>query len=262
VDDALYLLDGDEFRPTELTRSPWHPAAQHGGPPAALAARAVESVAPRGTEVARFTAELLHEIPVVPLTVSARVDRPGRRVALARAEVRAEGEMVLAAAAWLIRRGSVELPAPADPPPGAPPIPEDLPDLDTSFREYPDFFGSAVDKRLIAGTLDGPGRAAMWFRLRVPLVSGCPESPVQRLVAIADSGNGISWTLPFDRFVFVNTDLSVSLVRAPGGEWFALDAVTRTDRSGRGITEAVLFDRQGWLGRSAQTLYVDEQQPR
>ena len=39
---AFFELDGDQFRPTVLTRGPWRPEHQHGGPPAALMARAIE----------------------------------------------------------------------------------------------------------------------------------------------------------------------------------------------------------------------------
>ena len=36
--DAFYERDGDAFVPSELTRGPWDPAAQHAGPPSALLA--------------------------------------------------------------------------------------------------------------------------------------------------------------------------------------------------------------------------------
>jgi len=31
--EAFFLRDGNSFVPTELTRGPWDPKAQHGGPP-------------------------------------------------------------------------------------------------------------------------------------------------------------------------------------------------------------------------------------
>ena len=46
--------------PTELTRGPWDPAAQHAGPPAALIAHALERCEPReGTQFGRLTLEIL-----------------------------------------------------------------------------------------------------------------------------------------------------------------------------------------------------------
>ena len=55
--------------------------AMHGGPPAALLARAVEQCDPGPANfVARLTVELLRPVPLVPLTISARTLRPGKMV--------------------------------------------------------------------------------------------------------------------------------------------------------------------------------------
>jgi hypothetical protein len=96
----------------------------------------------------------------------------------------------------------------------------------------------------------------------VPVVAGEEESPVQRLATMVDSGNGISWGLPFGEWLFANTDVTLHLLRPPRGEWFALEAVSHYDRSGRGLAEAGLaearlFDVDGYLGRSNQALFVD-----
>ena len=40
--EAFYLPEGDRFRATEATRGPWSEEHQHGGPPSALLARALE----------------------------------------------------------------------------------------------------------------------------------------------------------------------------------------------------------------------------
>src|SRR6185295_13004946 len=56
---ALFDIDGDVAVPSELTRGPWDPRAMHGGPPAALLARAVERCDPGPADfVARLTIEL------------------------------------------------------------------------------------------------------------------------------------------------------------------------------------------------------------
>jgi hypothetical protein len=93
------------------------------------------------------------------------------------------------------------------------------------------------------------------------VVEGEEPSPLQRLVAMADSGNGISWALPFEHYLFTNIDLDLSLARAPQGEWFALDSVSYLDASGRGLADTALFDTAGWLGRSSQTLFVERRNP-
>ena len=75
--DAFYALDGERATPSELTRGPWDPDAQHAGPPAALLARALDLYEPRaGARIGRVTVEILAPVPIQPLTVSARAGRP------------------------------------------------------------------------------------------------------------------------------------------------------------------------------------------
>ena len=79
--DAIYERDGELFVPSELARGPWTPEAQHGGPPAALLARAIERFEDgERMFVARMTVELLRPVPIAPLTVESRFARPGRKV--------------------------------------------------------------------------------------------------------------------------------------------------------------------------------------
>jgi hypothetical protein len=60
VTDAFYALGGDRATPSELTRGPWDPDAQHAGPRSALLARAIELCEPReGMRVGRLTVEIL-----------------------------------------------------------------------------------------------------------------------------------------------------------------------------------------------------------
>ena len=47
------------------------------------------------------------------------------------------------------------------------------------------------------------------MRLRHPLVPGQQPSPLARLVAAADFGNGVAAALPFERYVFINADLQI-----------------------------------------------------
>src|SRR6185436_17433216 len=112
ADDALFVPDGDRFVSTELTRGPWTPEAQHGGPPAALLARAVERAGNGdGMLVVRLTVELLRPVAVVPLTVTAKVVRPGRKVQLVEASMRAGDVEVARATALRIRTADLPLPA-------------------------------------------------------------------------------------------------------------------------------------------------------
>ena len=78
------------------------------------------------------------------------------------------------------------------------------------------------------------------------------------MLVAADSGNGVSATLDYHRYVFINTDLTVHLMRMPAGEWVLLDAVTYPEPNGVGLADTALFDERGRIGRASQTLLVRE----
>jgi acyl-CoA thioesterase len=92
--------------------------------------------------------------------------------------------------------------------------------------------------------------------MEVGLVAGERPTPLQRLLAAADTGNGISAALDWRKYVFINVDLSVHIHRLPEGEWVCLDAVTLPERSGIGMADTRLFDERGALGRAVQTLLI------
>jgi hypothetical protein len=92
--------------------------------------------------------------------------------------------------------------------------------------------------------------------MRVPLVPDEEPTGLQRVMVIADSGNGVSNSLPLRDWLFVNTELTVHLTAVPSGEWICLDARTRIDRRGFGLAASRLFDRERLVARGAQTLYV------
>ena len=108
----------------------------------------------------------------------------------------------------------------------------------------------------MTGHIERPGPAAAWTRLRIPLVAGEEPSPTQRLVAVADSGSGVSGVLDFEGWIFINTDLSLHLHRLPEGEWIYMDARSTLDPHGIGVAETEFFDARGRVGRGAQALMV------
>jgi hypothetical protein len=91
------------------------------------------------------------------------------------------------------------------------------------------------------------------------VVEGEEPTGVQRAAAAADFGNGVSWVLPPDRWIFVNPDLTLHLARPPQGEWIGLDAVTLPSDQGMALAESAVYDEHGRLGRAAQSLLL---QPR
>jgi hypothetical protein len=250
---AFYERDGETFTPSELTRGPWDPGAQHAGPPSALLGATLER---EDWLVGRITIEILRPIPLAPLTRAARVERPGRNVELASAALHDEaGAEIARASAWRLRLDEDPVTVAEDPPPAGPEQGVERPFFATGQAVG---YHTAMDYRFVAGAFTEPGPAVVWMRMRQPLVAGEPVSPLARVLVAADSGNGVSASLDYRRFLFVNTELTVHLTRLPAGEWVCLDARTRPGTLGVGLAEAVLSDERGRLGRSAQTLLVRE----
>jgi Thioesterase-like superfamily len=278
MSESVFLADGERFIPTEQARGPWDPDALHGGAPAALMTAAFERMQP-GAElpIARLGFELLRPIPFEPLSISTRIVRPGRRVQELEGELRAgdgsgDGELICRASALRVQ-----------------PVPSDLaeaeagngPALGVAARDgalapmpgpeaarprrftldggdETSFAGSAMEMRWLNDPWAlGPGR--VWMRMRLPLAPGQPATALARLAATADFGNGVSAALPFERFLFINADLTIHLRRPPRGEWIGLDARTLLHPGGMGLTESALHDVDGPVGYAFQTLVV---QPR
>jgi hypothetical protein len=96
----------------------------------------------------------------------------------------------------------------------------------------------------------------VWLSPLVPLVDSEPTTALQRLAMVVDSANGAGAALDPQQFVFMNTDTVVHLHRLPVGEDFGLRARGSIGPDAIGVTTADLFDRQGFVGTSAQTLLV------
>ncbi|WP_405135394.1 thioesterase family protein [Nocardia sp. NBC_01388] len=259
--DAFYLPDPespDRFHSTDLTRGPWSPDAQHAGPPSALLGHVIERCEPRdGFRIGRVAVEILGPIPIAPLTARARVARPGRSVELIEATLSSDQGPVMKANAWRLRSADPELDLPAEVlPTGTRPGPDTASGSARFPSAQPVGFHTAIEYRFITGSFTDPGPAVCWIRLRHPIVAGTTPSPLERTLAAADSGNGVSAVLDWDRYVFINTDLTVTLHREPVGEWVCLDAATYPERTGVGLAESRLFDEKGPIGRSTQTLFL------
>lgn len=252
--DSFYVpLGDDRWRATVHTTGPWDAGAQHGGPPSALLGRAMQHCKPREDMIiARFTCEILGAIPVGELTVTARLTRPGRSVELLEATASAGGREVARASAWRVRRTAdaavpSRLPAPA----GLPAGPSMRPP-----RGWVDGYLSAIEWRPVHGGFTAPGPATVWARMRYPLVPDEEPSPLERVLAVADSGNGASWELDVTRWLFINPELTVHLHREAVGEWICLDAQTAISPGGAGLATSVLSDHDGPVGVGAQSLLI------
>lgn len=258
---SFYVTQGtsdtgrETLLPEPTTAGPWSPDSQHGGPPAALLARAVESLdtgSPRS--VGRLTMELLGPVPVGPLSVAASVVRPGRAVELCEATLYDEerGRPVARASAWRFPLTD-DGPRQAATPLGHVPADGEHHDRPTSwFGGYLD----AVDWRWVKGAVTEPGPGVVWMRPTVDLVAGESMSPLQRLMACVDSASGVSAELDPARWAFLNTELTVHVLRPPVGAWVCLDAQTTLSSGSVGMAVSEVYDEQGLVARSAQALLV------
>ena len=231
--EGVFIHDGATFEATPLARGPWSPDSQHGGAPAALLMRAFEGLDGCGLAIARVTYEFVRPVPLGHLHVDVEV-------------VRAHALRVMPAHA--------DAPRTAEQPP--PPGPEGGVENDYVSDHGPTFARDALEIRFVEGAFHRMGPATAWFRLRKPIVAGEPSSPLQRLAAAGDFGNGIAAALPWEQYVFINPDLTLYIDRLPVGDWIGLESRMIVANDGIGNAESVLYDRTGRVGAATQSLLV------
>jgi Thioesterase-like superfamily len=276
---SIFIPEGaGRYAPTEYARGPWDPRAQHGGAPATLIAGAFERIEP-GAELpfARLSFSFLRPIPLAPLRLSTRVVRPGRRVQELEAQLHAGDELVCRAHGLRIVPAPTQLPALAlevvaesEPPSLAGREQAHAVDFRPGAPELTSFAASAIEMRFLRGRpLKGRlpetgvsaehepvGEAAVWMRLRRPVLPDETPTPLVCAMAAADFGNGIAAALPFDRYLFINADLHVTFDRRPEGEWIGLDARTLLHPGGIAWARSVMHDERGPFGLATQALVV------
>ncbi|MDO9067002.1 MAG: thioesterase family protein [Deltaproteobacteria bacterium] len=243
------------FEPSEATIGPWSPDFQHGGPPSALMTHALRTYpSPLPMKITRITIEILSAVPVKPCEITVEVIRCGKRVELLRGEYRAEGKTYLIAHAWRffpepgltgILSDSYEIP----PFPG--------PQTYKSFQGVSYFpYGEALEWRFTQGAYDTFGPATVWTRPKIPLIENLTTDPLEALMLMVDSANGISAELDSRSWTFVPVDLTLGLHRHPEGEWVGMDARTVMENDGIGQTTTIVFDSRGKVGLSVHSLFI------
>ena len=254
MESSFYEAAGPgSYLATAASSGPWDPAAQHGGPPSALAARELERHEPAdGMRLARVAVDILRPVPVGRITARTRTVRPGKRVALLETVLESDGQEVLHARGW--RLAISDVPPISSAEPVAP-----MPDKGEPARfpgAHVDGYLSNVDWRFVYGNFADPGPCRAWARSRLPLLPGEELSPMVRALLLADCGSGISSALDPREFIFINVDLTVILQRDLAGDWLMLDAVSTMGGTGTGLCETVLADPAGIAGAAVQTLLV------
>jgi Thioesterase-like superfamily len=258
---AFIALGDGAYQASALTRGPWNPAHQHAGPPSALAAEIITRAAESHgfTHIARFTASLYRPIPIATIKFAVEIDYAGRNVGHLCAHLHAAGKEVARFTAVAQREMDIEvseaLVGPTRPP--APKSSDESQPIRFPSKDGSVGYADLMETRVADGDFF-KGPCAVWFRLRHPLIAGRDPDAVARVAVAADSANGISGVLDFSRYMFLNNDLTINLIRKPKGEWICVDAQTKVGNTGCGLAEARLFDTAGLIGRSTQTLLIRE----
>lgn len=255
--------DGAEWiRPTELSRGPWDPDACHGGPPTAMLARALERSLPT-LRLARISVDLGRPVPMAGFSIVTNVVRAGRATGNTRAVI-VDGDgterasatgMHVAVAEPPIFEGSldnsdVSLPRSGDATPGEFPVP-----VPGGGGHGLLGFRDAVEVRYPPGEGNHAGATTV-FMSTIDIVPDEEASAFQRIAPLADCGNAFSRHTDADVVQFVNTDLVIALHRDPAGEWFGSRVASQWQPTGVGLADALLFDDDGPVGRSLQTLLL------
>jgi hypothetical protein len=264
---ALFADEGDQcVRPTDWSRGPWSLDWLHGGPVAALLAHAAEDVALEGDWfTSRLTVELERPVPVDLLRYSAEISRAGRTVSIVDATVAnvASGAVLARGRAVRIRRTDVPLPlddtirGPLLAVEPAPSQPKDGHEIERHASTPTAFHSAAIEQRFVGDT-DRPGPIFDWIRARTPLLPNREMTPLQRVASAVDQASGISAVLPPDTHGFINPDLTIHLFRPPQGEWIGMHSTTLHHTAGTAMTDTVIYDVEGRVGRSNQSLILSE----
>ncbi len=257
-EESVYRLEGDGIIPNRLSAGPWNPDFQHGGGPAALFARAAETIESRvPMRVARLTIDLLRPVPVAPLELKSEVVREGSKIQLCALSLRHSGKDVARASALKIR-------VTKDESAGAEIAVEDSLDVplfnqfETDRRtEGRSDFQKVIERRNAVGGFTVPGPGACWIRVQLPLIEGEANSPLMRAAVTSDFCNATSSVLDVEKWSFINADVSLSLTREPVGDWILLNAVSWMSADGVGMASGRLADETGYFGRALQNLVLE-----
>ena len=265
---AVRRVGANQWTPTDYARGPWTHVRAMAAPSTALLTRAVELADPESPvdwQIARLTIELTRPVPVSrPLTLTTDIERPGRKVSLVSARLDDEGTEVTRVRALRIRRR-----------PGA------------SRRHRPT---AARPTRLASRRATPRRRVGRRRPHRVSTRDSCEHRVHRRLLGPARCGRRVDPTAggrrrrgdPHGRTArrsgrglrkrrerrLALRPLHVHRPRShrpsPPAAGRRVDPIraasyygTTTASTGAGFAESAIYDRDGRLGRSVQSLILD-----
>lgn len=250
--EPYFYLNGDTVVATPHGAGPWDPSMLHGGAPTALITSIVDALPSEvPMRLTRLTVDLQRPVPVGELTLETRSTRQGRNIQTFEVILSAKGKQVVRASALKIRKDELDLPA------GIALASQKLrvPDARIGFHRS-EGFNSTVEMRQADIALPGSTAKAVWFHIERPFFKDRPTTPLMRAAATGDYCNGFGSTLDFERWTYINADLTLHFAREPVGEWMMLAANSWISPDGRGIAFGELADEQGFFGRATQSLVI------
>ncbi|MDR8018718.1 thioesterase family protein [Nesterenkonia aerolata] len=247
-------LGGGRYRSTIHAQGAWNPHEQHMAPATGILTHAIQRFEPREElRIARMSLDIHGLIPGGEIEIHTRMIRPGRTIELVEAEMIGGGRTCIVARAWRLITGDTTAVAAVEDTPVT--GPEQLSPSE-GMDVWPGGYIRGLEFREVPGRR--AGRGVVWLRTPYPLVRGVETAPVERLLGLVDTANGVapraepgpnSWMFP-------NVDLQIHLHRTPVGQWLGLEAQQTYGADGIGLTSAVLHDVEGPFGRSEQILTV------
>ena len=246
--------------PGPLAGGPWDPSIQHGGTVSGVLAHLVESVpTAEPMRTCRHTVDLMRGVPLDPIRPEVEVLRAGRRIQVVRASLYADEVEVARSTTLRMRVG--DTPNPVDPVRTAHaeddphPMPDEPVELSMVGVGVPGFL-RAVELRQ-EGVYRSGAPGLLWLRLHNEMVEGHLTSPFVRLAAIADMASMAAQYLKPDAWITVNADLTVSAFRDPVGDWVGLRGLHKNNGDGIGLSDAVLYDLGGRVGRATASILIE-----
>ncbi len=261
--ESFYADCDGLLMPGPLAGGPWDPTIQHGGPISGILAHLVETVpSPVPMRTVRHTVDMMRGVPLTPLRPEVEVLRSGRRIQVVRASLFSGPDFdVEMARATSLRMRVADSPNPLDPektahsedePHALPPEPVLLTMLGVGVPA----FLQAVEFRRTGEYRDGaPG--LVWLRMHNEMVAGCETSAFVRLATVADMASMAAQYLQPDEWMTINADLTVTAFRDPVGGWIGVRGLHKNDGDGIGLSEAVLYDLDGRVGRATASILIE-----
>ena len=250
--EPYFRLNGNTATASAHGAGPWDPSMLHGGAPTALIMSLVDALPSQvPMRVTRLTVDLQRPVPVGDLDIQVKVTREGRNIQTSEVTLSAGGKEVVRASALKIRKDDLDLPAGA----ALPAAQFEVPEARTGFP-HPVGFNQTVDMREMQTGRPAGAAKAVWFRIERPFFADRETTPLMRAAATGDYCNGFGSPLDFEKWTYINADLTLHFAREPVGEWMMLAANSWISPDGRGLAFGELADRQGFFGRAVQSLVI------